>query len=277
MKQQLEHTIASSLVLWFDHTLLKEGEAFSNYGGKFFQMDDPKLAGYSVYSLPFGQIVSDSSVTGAAIPSGVYVNNVFVGRGTSGLHLDFQRGRAIFNPGHNNLNVSGNVAVKEFDVVFSVVPEDRLLISSNFSLKPKFSVASTGLGANEYQFPAIFISNQNSDEVPFEFGRHAGIHTTRFRALVLAENDWQLLGVGSIFSAKKHTYIPLLDTTPYDFFGDLKGSGYNYNSSTTGVSADHLMFVKECTFTKFSIRANLAVNALVTMGVVEMALEVVRI
>ena len=67
MKSQFDNQVVSSFMLWFDHTLLKEGEAYTNTTGLFYDMED-EIYGYFTYALPYKQIVSDKSITGAKIP-----------------------------------------------------------------------------------------------------------------------------------------------------------------------------------------------------------------
>ena len=74
MKAQFDNKVMSSLYLWFDHTLLKEGEAFTNYGSKFYPVNN-LYQGYYTYGTPFRQFVADSSIDGATILSGVYLDN----------------------------------------------------------------------------------------------------------------------------------------------------------------------------------------------------------
>ena len=75
-------------MLWFDHTLLKEGEAYTNTTGLFYDMED-EINGYFTYALPYKQIVSDKSITGAKIPcaegpTGISINGNPILTGTSG-------------------------------------------------------------------------------------------------------------------------------------------------------------------------------------------------
>lgn len=273
MTPQFAHLLTSSFLQWFDYTLVNGGQAFSNYGGKFYEMKDDRLANHSVYSLPFGQIVHDSSIAGAQIPSGVYVNGVFTPRGTNGLQIDFQRGRAIFDGGNGGLNVSGDIAIKEFDVSYAIAPEETILLSNTHSLRPKIGFPITGLAGNQLIFPAIFISKLKSDFAPFELGVHANLNTSHYRCLVLAENDWQLDGLDSVFTQQKNAYIPLINTTPFNFYGDLKNSGYNYQQILTDSTPDSLVFIKDVSFTKYSNRVNELVNPLVLMAVIQFTLQ----
>ena len=74
MKPQFDNQVISSMLLWFDHTLLKEGEAYENVTGEFYSVSD-SYAGYKTYASSYSQIVSDASITGATIPTGLYVGS----------------------------------------------------------------------------------------------------------------------------------------------------------------------------------------------------------
>ena len=72
MKPQFDNQIMSSMLLWFDNKLLTNGEAFQNTTGRFYSVLD-EFYGYDTYASTYSQIVADASVTGATIPTGLYV------------------------------------------------------------------------------------------------------------------------------------------------------------------------------------------------------------
>ena len=72
MKEQFVHTLTNSFMLWFDHFLLEKGEAFSNQTGTFYHTPDNFLDdSYVPFSSPYKQFVTDSSITGATLPTGI--------------------------------------------------------------------------------------------------------------------------------------------------------------------------------------------------------------
>ena len=40
MKPQYQHDLMTSFMLWFDHTLIEKGEAYSNKTGQLYYMED---------------------------------------------------------------------------------------------------------------------------------------------------------------------------------------------------------------------------------------------
>src|SRR5882724_8538039 len=129
MKRQTINDIYSSFFLYFSHTLLKEGEAYQNYYSQFYPIKDDRFADYSIFGSPFKQFIYDSSITGAAIPSGIYSNDTFIPRGQSGLKLDFTNGRVMFT-GQVNIPVSGRFAFTDFNI-YSTTKSDQELVFEN--------------------------------------------------------------------------------------------------------------------------------------------------
>ena len=101
MKPQFDNQVLSSFLLWFDHTLLKDGEAYQNTTGQFYNVLQ-EFAGYQTFASSYSQIVSDASITGATIPTGLYVgsNLVDVGEGgATGLYaIDYNNNISYLTP-----------------------------------------------------------------------------------------------------------------------------------------------------------------------------------
>ena len=111
MKEQFQHKITNSFILWFDNFLLTKGEAFSNKTGTLFNYTDSRLdSRFTPYGSAYKQWVTDSSVTGATIPSGVFINGNFSGR-DDGVVLDFDNGRALISGDVTTSTVTGEFAV----------------------------------------------------------------------------------------------------------------------------------------------------------------------
>ena len=60
----------SSFLLWLDYQILTNGQAYTNYGSKFYSTKQ-KFNNYYAYSSPFSQFVNDFSINGANVPTGV--------------------------------------------------------------------------------------------------------------------------------------------------------------------------------------------------------------
>ena len=94
MKAQFDNQVLSSFLLWFDHTLLDVGEAYQNTTGQFYNVSQ-EFAGYQTYASSYSQIVSDASITGATIPTGLYGGSNLVnggqGAGTGLYAIDYEK------------------------------------------------------------------------------------------------------------------------------------------------------------------------------------------
>lgn len=235
MKVTYQHEVTTSFVLWFDNYLLNKADAYSNLTGKYYYTPDERLMDAASYSSPYKQWVTDSSIDGAEIPSGVYNNGDFIERGESGLKLDFENGRAIMDSSVGvDQNLTGTFAVKDFNIYVTDQNEEDLLIESNHRVNSRFFDQIDGIPPYDQTVPAIFISNDGSRNDPFSFGGEDKT-TTYFRAAVIAENLYGLDGVLSVFSDSSHEVFNKIDFEdfPLDEFGDLKSGDYNGGQDAT--------------------------------------------
>lgn len=228
MKRQFLHDLSSSFTLWFEHTLLKEGQAFTNTSGSLYNTRDSVFSSYTIYASPYKQWVYDSSISGAIIPSGIYVGNTFVPRGDHGMRIDYQNGRVMWPTGSSNWNVSGAYAVKDFNIYRTTSSEEDLLFNNKFVFNPKFPQGLTGIDANAIVLPAIFLKLTNSSNNAFEFGG-TDETTAHMRAIILSNTEFDVDAVGNIFTDQKYNNFPLFPKTPLNEFNDVKGGYYNYN------------------------------------------------
>ena len=108
MKVQLDNLLMSSMLIWMDHVILKKGEAYKNFSSQFYPITNI-YNGFYTYGLPFKQVVCDSSISGANILSGVYVNNNFKTIGQNNLTgISPQNGQVYFNSSQAANTISGN-------------------------------------------------------------------------------------------------------------------------------------------------------------------------
>lgn len=224
MKISYQHEVTTSFVLWFDNFLLSKGEAFKNLTSSFYYQSDSRFPDNKIYASPHKQWVTDSSIPGANIANGIYNDGVFIPRGSNGLKLDFENGRAILNSGFSSsANITGSFALKDFNIYVTDQNEEDLIIESNLKINSRFFRENTGIPPYDHVVPAIFISNEGSKNDPFAFGGEDKT-TTYFKAAVIAENLYMLDGVLSIFNDSSRTIfskIPFRDH-PITEFGDLK-------------------------------------------------------
>ena len=267
MKPQFDNKVMSSFLLWFDHTLLNDGEAFTKHSGKFYEVDS-LYNGLYTYGAPFKQFVQDFSITGAKIPTGIYLDGVFITPGQSNLSgINYEQGHVYFTSEVTtpSTRLSGVYSIKDFSVYLTNEAEEKLLFETKFSLRPRTTQAETGLGPNQITYPAIFIRNNGGTNEPFALG---GYDTTiiNMRAIVLADSQYLLDAASSIFRDTARTFITLLEESdmPFDTLGGFKNDkNYNYTGLITGKTFENqYVFIENVTVSKFNREVNLKIDNL---------------
>ena len=200
MKPQFDNQIMSSFLLWFDNKLLSKGEAYQSTTGEFYSVSD-EFYGYTTYASSYSQIVSDASVAGAVIPTGLYVgsNLVDVGEGGStGLYaIDYANGRSYWS-GTQGETVSGSFSIKDFNVFLTNNTEDEILFQTQYTNRNQISsVVPTGLEADTKTYPVVYLKNNGSFNEPFAFGGQDNT-VMNVRAIVIADSQFDIDAIGSL-------------------------------------------------------------------------------
>ncbi len=254
MIEQFQHRATTSFFLWFDNYLLKKGQAYSNQTSKFYHYSDDRLDNrYKAFGSPYKQWVTDSSIAGADVPNGVYINNTFTPRSTS-LILDFENGRVLVNGVANTASITGSFAVKDFNIYFTNEGEEDLLVDKKYNSNPRiFSSTQNYVQPYDQVVPAIFLSSESISNDPFAFG---GEDTTKIfmKAVVMAENAYQLDGVLSIFADSQNEVIANIPFTghPLTEYGDLKNGLYSYETLKNQNQNNSLFFVEDVITSKLT-------------------------
>ena len=236
MKGQYDNKLMSSFMLWFDHTLTKKGEAFTNTNSLFYSVDS-LYQGYNTYGTPFRQFVSDSSIPDATIISGVHIDGVFKERSESNFSaINYGMGQSYFTADQGAKRISGDYAVKDFNIFLTNKTEEKLLFETQFQLNNKVSTDPTGLPPESMTYPAVFLKNMGGKNEAFAFG---GMQKSDFnvRAIVMSDSQFTLDATASIFRDENHNYVGVLEENemPFNHLGDFSnGTDYNY----TGITAD---------------------------------------
>lgn len=257
MKPQFENRLMSSFLLWLDNKILTTGQGFVNNGSLFYNVTS-LYNGYYTYANPYGQFVSDFSVPNANVITGVYLNNTFVSKGQSGLvDINYDKGEVYFsNP--ITVNISGNYAVKDFNIRLTNEPEEILIFETKYSLKPKIAKTLSGVPPDIIQYPVIFIKNDGGNNEPFAFGGLDDTITT-ITTVIIADSLFNLEAVLGIMKDSAREYIPLInqEEMPFNVLGGYGLSGnYNYtglinNKIPNGQSS----FINDVSVFKFTQRS----------------------
>ena len=256
MKEQFQHKLTTSFFLWFDNFLLKKGEAYSNKTGELYYYSDARLdSDYTAYGSPYKQWVTDSSITGAVIPTGVHFGAETSGR-DNGIVFDFDNGRVLVNTATTDSTITGEFAVKDFSVYLTNDTEDDLIVENKYSVNSRLpSGPLTYIQPYDDVVPAVFISTAQSENRPFAFGGMQDT-TVQAKAVVIAEDTYQLDGVLSIFmDSVDETIVPVpMSGYPITELGDLKEGTYNYTGTTDNYTGELKFYIDKVRTSKLSDR-----------------------
>lgn len=233
MKTQLDNILMSSMLMWMDHVILKKGEAYKNFSSQLYPVTNI-YNGFYTYGLPFKQVVCDGSISDANILSGVYVNNNFKTIGQNNLTgISPQNGQVYFVSSQGTNSISGNYAVKDFNLYLTNQPEEEILFESQYQARPKTSQTPTGLAIEAITYPCIFLKNNGGSNQPFAFGGQDNTQIS-VRAVVMADNMFNLDALCSILKDTARDYVPLINS-PFNHFGGLNSGHYNYDTLTQSI------------------------------------------
>ena len=256
MKPQYDNKVMSSLLLWFDHTLLDKGEAYQNTTGRFYSVSD-EYAGYKTYASSYSQIVADSSIAGATIPTGLYVGNNLanVGQGgNTGLYaIDYNNGRSYWS-GDNSADITGSFAIKDFNVFLTSSTEDEILFQTQYTNRNEISTeVPTGLERDTKTYPVVYLKANGSLNEPIAFG---GMDNTiiRARAIVVADSQFDVDAIGAIFRDQKETNIALFEESdmPFNSFGYFRNDNeYNYTGVAATKGYSNQIFIEDVVVSRF--------------------------
>tara|TARA_Y100001938_G_scaffold144374_1_gene218826 strand:- start:3592 stop:4440 length:849 start_codon:yes stop_codon:yes gene_type:complete len=257
MKAQFQHNLTSAFFMWFDNFLLTKGEAYTNTTGEFFYYDDTLLdSRYAAFGSPYKQWVTDSSIAGATVPTGVFINGNLSGR-ADGVVLDFDNGRALISGASTTDTVTGSFAVKDFNVYFTNDTEDDLITENKYAVNSRVpSGPYTYITPYDDVVPAIFLSASNLENKPFAFGGMVDT-VVDMKAVVLSDDPYKLDGALSIFGDSVNEGVEPIPMTGYPFteLGDLKGDSYNYTNIKNGYTEEVPFYIKSVRTSKLSDRA----------------------
>jgi|TARA_R110000824_G_scaffold150729_2_gene321451 hypothetical protein len=263
MKPQFDNQVMSSLLLWFDNKLLTKGEAFQNTTGQFYSVSD-EYYGYETYASTYSQIVSDFSVPGASIPTGLYAGGTFAEVGSNNLHgIDYNNGRSYWSAAQSS-DVTGSFSIKDFNVFLTNSTEDEILFQTQYTNRNEIStVVPTGLEPGTKTYPVVYLKNDGSFNEPFAFGGQDNT-VMKVRAIVIADRQFDIDAIGSLFRDQEKTLVPIFEEAdmPFNQFGFYKdfnpatpetalATVYNYTGVTAGKTESQQFFLEDVNISRF--------------------------
>lgn len=283
MKPTYSHDVMNSFFLWFDNFLMTKGEAYKTYTTKLYNYTDDRLGNSKVvYGSPYKQWAYDKNITGATIPSGFTINGSFVPTGTSGMKVDFDNGRIIFNSGvSTGLNITGTYSVKEINSYLTTLPEDTLIIENKYILNSRFTSTETYVHPYNPVTPAVFCSIEDTQNKPFAFGGEDQT-TSTVKAVLFCENVYQLDGALSIFADSFNETFSKIPMTahPIGEFGAIKTgvypTGYNYKTLNNAYNSTQVLFLNDVTTSKMRDNVAKELNPDLYIGFIDFEVKTFR-
>jgi len=271
------HNLVGSFLLWLDDYVLRQGEAFSNATMTLYP-SNTRINGLYAYSAPYKQWVSNYAVTGANIPSGVFDGATFIPRGTSGLKVDFENGRALFTSDVASTGFTVSGAIKDFNVQFSAEEPQVLLYDYKWFLNPKYpKLPISGLKENELTYPALYVNFQPKRNEPYAMG---GMDNSivNFRVLALTDTIFQRVAIDQLFMDAARRYFPLFSSAelPYDVYGDFKSGLYNYLTLCGTKDSSDLVCIDEVNISTLDNKINKSVGSSVYITVADFKMGIPR-
>lgn len=279
MKELFQHRVTNSMLMWFDHYLLEKADAFINRTGSFFYEDDPSLPStLKSFNSRYKQWVNDSSITGASVPTGVFIDGSFSGRANNVI-LDFENGRVLVDSSvANTATITGAFAVKDINVYYSNDTEEDLIIEQRFMPNPNLPAAQqsiqSGLSPYDQAIPAAFISNRGLNNRSFALG---GLEesTVNFSAVVFAQSAYELDGILSVFADSKNEVIPDIPMTghPSTEWGDVKNDSYSYTGVHNHYLQNGYFFVNSVGTSKLTDKARKGIESQLYIGFIDFEVQ----
>ena len=274
MKVNFGHQATTSFTLWFEHHMLKYGEAYQNITGRLYYVEDERLPdGFYRYSSPYKQWVTEDGVGGAKVPTYVSGDGAVLDKKDEGLgyFFDFHNGGIVMtgNAANQNIKISGSFAIKEFNVYNTNETEESLIVESKFTNNSRFFVPESGIEPYDMVTPAVFINNEYIENEPFAFG---GEDKTKmnFKSVVFAENLYQLDGMLSLFADTMNRSIAFVDFPdhPINEYGDLKNDKYSYIDTITP-NKNNVFNVERVVTSKISENVRQAISPSLYVGFID--------
>ena len=253
MKIQYDNRVMSSLLLYIDHYICQKGEGFTNTNSYFYPVSQTYSNLFN-YAAPYKQLVADESVAGATVMKSVYIDSggsfesFNVGQsGVSAIdHNDGIIQTSVQITGDNR--ISGDFAVKDFNIYLTNKAEEQILFETKYKLKPKVSQTLSGLPPDTETYPAIFVKNISSQNRPGYYGG-TDLTSVGVRAVVLADSAYSLDAVCSILADRSKTMVKLIEEKlPFNAVGAYTGQSYNYTGLAASVSSG--IFIEDVSVSK---------------------------
>lgn len=262
MKVGFDHELLSSFYLWCDDRLNYFAEAYQPSISHTFQYVDSidVPSGWNAFYSPYRQFVWASDKT--TVADEVTIGGTVI-KDKDGIYIDYNNGRVLVDTSDprfgssTSLNITGDFAYKTVNVYITDETEENVILNSDFIISPSdqtYMQANGGFSDKMYTLPAIFLTLSNSSNEPFAFG---GMDNTvvNIRSVIVADSNYTLDGVLSIFRDSARTNFPLIDFGDFPFgeFNHIKSHPYKYQDLATLTNQN--CFIDEVVASKLTDRS----------------------
>lgn len=187
--------------------------------------------------------------------TGIYLNGNLIPTGVSGLFdINYAEGQVYFTQNVDSHALSGNYAVKDFNIYLTSEPDYKILFETQYKIRQKTSVGQAALATNELTIPALFIRPSNSEDKPFAFGGQEKTEIT-LRVVILADSQYLLDAISSILRDSKNQIIPILTESalPFNNYGGFKNSSYSYDSIRSSHGSNpNVLYIDSVSVSRFN-------------------------
>jgi len=204
------------------------------------------------------QIVSDASIAGATIATELYLGAApWSPSNTPGasplIAIDYNNGRSYWDAAYSQ-DITGSFAIKDFNVFLTNQTENEILFQSQYTNRNQITgLVPTGLEPDTKTYPVVYLKNDGSYNVPFAFGGQDNT-IMNIRAIVVADSQFEVDAIGSIFRDEKMTNIALFEETdmPFNSFGGYRDNvQYNYAEITSTKNDSQKLFLEDVNVSRF--------------------------
>ncbi len=302
MKYSIDHNIEPSVYLWLDNLLIEKNQGFGTFSGNF-NHTTTFISGYNSFSSPHRQYVYDSTISGAVVPDGVYVDGNFLSSNfvnitsdlttitsdstiftadlisiaSTGASLDFYRGQALLTGSPNSI-ISAQYSFKEINVYFTTNTDKQVLFENKFVQNARSKPRYDNFNAKDVSYPCIFIKSSAGKNHTLAFD---GCSATNIpvRMIVLADSLFLYRAITAALRDSVETFIPIFNPSelPLNHLYSLVGPfDYSTMANTIQQDANRLAFIKNVAISDFQDKVSNLIGPQVFAGFVDIDLELVR-
>ena len=247
MITQNDQLIVPSFYLFIDDTITRFGQAYHDDTQVFTYSDtNDRPQGFLSYFSEDRQFLTNKE----DVPNYVWINGVKVYQNfdeEQKLLIDYDKGRILVSDNvGTSATISGDFPTKEVNIYLTNQTQEQLLINSEFNVSGDAYLKTTGgMGERRYTIPAVFLSNNSSDNKPFAFG---GMEDSSYQitATIISDNLYEAEATSSLLrdcSSRSFKKIPF-EAFPYGAFGSLKSHPYTYTGLVNSSGYDCVFIEK---------------------------------